>query len=193
MTLRKSNLLKRLWANLPNIGPGETWNVSKQTCLLLQRQTPALCPRAICFTNIFGNITAKWALCDSVHKMCRNLKDSWVIDSQDLFPLFCGLSSYSAHGFWDTVNSHDLPGPIKSKWCYNIKSQEIFRTLMFFVLHAGIVDTGSSSWIHLEERWSVIQGFKTSVDMSMKSDKWGETLIWIYNDVIAPFSNDEGN
>lgn len=100
-------------------------------------------------TSIFGNITAKWTLCDSAHKMCRNLKDSWVTDSQNsvtdlqnLLPLIYGLSSYSAHVFWDTLNRHDLPGPIKSKWCDNVISQEIFRTLMSFVLHTGIVDTG---------------------------------------------------
>lgn len=156
MTLRKSNLLKRLWANLPNIGPGETWNVSKQTCLLLQRQTLASVSQGYLLYQHLWKYNCKmsplWLFtrCAEIWKTLGN----WF---QDLFPLFCGLSSFRLMGSGDTVNSHDLPGPIKSKWCYNIKSQEISaRTLMFFVLHAGI-RIQAVSWIHLEERWSVIQ------------------------------------
>lgn len=163
--------------NLPSAPETDTSSVS-QGYLLYQHLWKYNC-----------KMSPLWLCSQDVQKFER-LLGNWF--PRPFSPILWSVQ-FSAHGFWDTVNSHDLPGPIKSKWCYNIKSQEIFRTLMFFVLHAGIVDTGSASWIHLEERWSVIQGFKTSVDMSMKSDKWGETLIWIYNDVIAPFSNDEGN
>lgn len=100
---------------------------------------------------------------------CRNLKDSWVIDSQDLFPhsVVCPVF---AHGFWDTVNSYDLPGPIKSKWCYNIKSQGDFQNLN--VLCAACWHRGYRQCI-----WYILR--KDEVWSRVSKPVW----IWVWNQI----------
>lgn len=134
----------------------ETRLVSKQICLLLQRETLALCSSAICCTNILRKITgngnehSQW-LCSQDGQKLESPLDNW-------FPRPCS-PTFSVCPVILLIDSGILSiamaflGP--SMCCYNVKSQEIFRRLMYFVLYTGILDTGNApSFLRKDEVWS---------------------------------------
>lgn len=82
-------------------------------------------------------------LSDSAHKTGRNLKVPWITDFQDLVPptfTVCPVILLIDSGILSIAMA--FLGP--SMCCYNVKSQELFRRLMCFVLYTGILDTGNA-------------------------------------------------